>query len=282
MLVVNAVGIGIEYVLIFVCKLGMIGAAIGYASPFVLLCAIIIFFQKDKNAIFKITKKDIIPDWSKFGQVVVRGLPMFLTSLTAAIGMVYINNLRMAMGMGVAIGAAFGISQGYFKSGVSILTQGIFKGFAPLFSYNYGAGHYDRARAIYKMYLVRTFLIMAVIVVLLCIFARPLGLIFSGGDPEVAELTKTITIFYLGMFPLGILSRIVSSYYACIGNTIKGIIVGSSKDFWVFVVVAFVVSKIFTGSQFLIFGGISDLITGIIAILFAWYELRKIKRQEHL
>lgn len=280
MVVVTLLGIAGEYLLIFVLKVGIIGSAIGYSLPYVFLCAILICFQKDESVVFKVKKGDLIPDWSKVGKVIVRGCPFFFVSLTAAITIMYINNIRMNMGMGVAIGAAYGITQGYFKSGVSILTQGVFKGFAPLFAYNHGAGNIERAKDIFKMYLIRTFLIMLAIVGLLCVCSKSLGSVFSGNDEEIAGLTKMVTIMYLGMFPVGALCQIVSSYYMCLGKTFRSFLVGSSRQFWMMIPIAVVFAKCFGEENFFLFGGVSDALGGIMAILFAAYELNNLRKMQ--
>lgn len=277
MLAVCIIGVPVEYILVVYLKTGLMGAAIGYCLPFVLLCLIMVKFQRDANSVFKIKKSDIIPDWKKFREVLLRGCPFFFVSFSAAMTVIYINNVRADLGMSVVYGAAYGVCQGYFKTGVSILTQGVFKGFAPLFSYNYGAKLFDRSRKIFEMYLIRTFLIMLILVGTLCLFSKQLGMIFAGGDEEIAEMVRFVVIAFLGMYPIGVICQIVGSYYMCLGKVVRSFIIGSSRQFWIMIPVVMIMSKIASTKNFFFFGSISDALGGILAIVIALYELKKLK-----
>ena len=84
MIVATIIGIIGEYILVLKLNLGIPGACIGVSIPSFILCFTMVKFQKDKNSIFKIRKQDFVPDFKKFGKVIMRGLPFCLVSLSAA------------------------------------------------------------------------------------------------------------------------------------------------------------------------------------------------------
>lgn len=275
MIITVIIGIVGEYILVMVLDLGLTGACIGTSIFSLLLCLTLVKFQLDKNSVFKIRKSDLWPDWRKVGKTIMRGLPFCGVSLSASFTVTVINNVRLGMGMDVAHGAAYGVCQAYFKGWVSVLLQGVFKGFTPLFSYNYGAGLYDRCAHILKMYLVRTVLIMTGIIAVLLILAKPLGLILTSGDEEAAALIRLVAVGYIGMFSLGTACQVVGAYYMCMEKPLKSFLIGSSRQFWIMIPVCLIMSIVAPSPDvFFFFGMISDTLGGLLAIVLAIHIIK--------
>lgn len=281
MTVTVLIGVIGEYILVLKLNLGLAGASIGTSIFSTLLLLTMVKFQLDKNSVFKLRISDLWPDWGKVGRVVKRGLPFCLVSLSASFTVTFINNVRVGMNMDINNSAAYGVCQAYFKGWISVLLQGVFKGFTPLFSYNYGAGLYDRCAQILKMYLIRTILIMTGLIAVLLILAKPLGMVLTSGDEQTAGLIRIVAFGYIGMLSLGTACQVIGAYYMCLGKPIKSFLVGSSRQFWIMIPVCLIMSRIALSTEmFFFFGMISDILGGLLAILLGVRIIRDLRNKE--
>ena len=142
--------IGMELLLILVIPMGIMGAAIGTCVAMVVcvLIGISMFIPG------KLQLKFVKPTFSKtlFVQIYKNGIAPFLTNLSGRLFSVVMNAMLLRFG-GEAGVAVYGVIMA-LSGIVEQLLYGVVDSLQPVIGYNYGAGRFDRVKAIEKCILI--------------------------------------------------------------------------------------------------------------------------------
>lgn len=138
----NLFNIIFDYVFIFPCKLGMLGAALATGiSPVISMLILMIFFFRKKNT-FRLEKTKL--SLSVFGEIISLGLASFIAEFGFGLVMMLINKLFKSLGGDTAV-AAFAIVVNVFYV-INAIFNGISAGTQPIISFSYGQHDFTRDR----------------------------------------------------------------------------------------------------------------------------------------
>lgn len=194
-----------------------------------------------------------------FGKVVVNSMCTIYSPLTVgALGIS--NNLG---------GITTNPQNGFQEGGSAIISQSL------------GAGLPKRALEAFRCILIINMAIGAVLMSLTLIFLGSISRLFSGGDPQFQQMICSIyQMEALGSIPLGINAAVMALLYG-FGKTRISLIINFSRVF------IFRVPVLWGLQQFTDLGDISagivmavsNIATGVLAVIVGWITIRQIKKQ---
>lgn len=183
----NLFNIVFDYVFIFPCKLGMLGAALATGiSPVISILILTIFFLRKKNT-FRLEKTKL--SLRVFGEIISLGLASFIAEFGFGLVMMLINKLFKSLGGDTAV-AAFAIVVNVFYV-INAIFNGISSGTQPIISFAYGQNDFTRIRQVLKYALITIGATAAVLYVVLFFSADGIAAIFNTEKAE--DLQKLAT-----------------------------------------------------------------------------------------
>lgn len=195
MLLGNLFNIVFDYVFIFPCKLGMLGAALATGiSPIISILILSTFILRRRNN-FNLTKCK--PSIKIMGGIAMLGTPSFLSELASGIMMLIFNKLLWRISGNTAV-AAFGIiiNVAYV---VNAIMNGVAQGAQPIISFNYGNGNYKKIKKVLKYALITISVLTVLMYVVICAGAEGITKIFnSEGSQALQQMTPIgLRLFFL-------------------------------------------------------------------------------------
>lgn len=207
----NLFNIVFDYVFIFPCKLGMLGAALATGiSPVISMLILMIFFFRKKNT-FRLEKTKL--SLSVFGEIISLGLASFIAEFGFGLVMMLINKLFKSLGGDTAV-AAFAIVVNVFYV-INAIFNGISAGTQPIISFSYGQHDFTRIRQVLKYALITIGATAAVLYVALFFSADGIAAIFNTEKAEDLQKLATtgIKLYFISSLFSGF-NLLFSSYFS--------------------------------------------------------------------
>ncbi len=215
MLAGNLFNIVFDWVLVFPCKLGMLGAALATGiSPIISILILSFYFILKKNS-FRLVKCKI--SMRTICQFSALGIPSFLSELATGLMLIVFNDLLQDLGGNTAVAAfAIIINVAYV---VNAIINGVTQGAQPIISYNYGEGNYQKIRNTLKYALITISSLAIIMYIIVCASAEAITKIFnSKGSVELQNIT-----------PLGLRLFFIFSLFSSINILFAGYFSASNK-----------------------------------------------------
>lgn len=207
----NLFNIVFDYVFIFPCKLGMLGAALATGiSPVISMLILTIFFFRKKNT-FRLEKTKL--SLRVFGEIISLGLASFIAEFGFGLVMMLINKLFKSLGGDTAV-AAFAIVVNVFYV-INAILNGISLGTQPIISFSYGQHDFTRIRQVLKYALITIGATAAVLYVILFFSADGIAAIFNTEKAEDLQKLATtgIKLYFISSLFSGF-NLLFSSYFS--------------------------------------------------------------------
>lgn len=237
------INIILDPIFIFVCHLGMAGAAwatvIGQVVSFIIS---IIYLFRTKT--FKLKLKSFLPDFKLLLTTVKLGLSSFITQLTIVIISLVCNIMLAKYGSMSSYGAdipiaIIGIESKVFTVVINIVV-GIVLGCQPIIGYNIGAKNTDRVKKLYKyiflstltVALVFTILFEAVPDAIVGIFGKPKNIPNPNDYWDFGR--KTFRIF-LSLVTFTCLIKMSSIFFQAVGKPVFAVTTSLIRDIVCFI-----------------------------------------------
>lgn len=184
----NLFNILFDYVLVFPCNMGMLGAALATGfSPIASMLILSIFFLRKKNS-FRIEKTKI--SLNLYGGICSLGLASFISEFGFGIVMMLINKLFKSLGGDTAV-AAFAIIINVFYV-VNAIFNGVASGVQPMISFSCGENDHKKIRRVLKYALITVSGIAVVVYIVLFFGADGIVSIFNSAKQERLQQLATI------------------------------------------------------------------------------------------
>lgn len=207
----NLFNILFDYILVFPCNMGMLGAALATGfSPIVSMSILSIFFLRKKNS-FRIEKTKI--SVRTYGGICSLGLASFISEFGFGIVMMLINKLFKSLGGDTAV-AAFAIIINVFYV-VNAIFNGVASGTQPMISFSYGENDHKKIRQVLKYALITVAGIAVIVYIVLFFGADGIAKIFnSQGEERLQELaSQGIRLYFISSLFSGF-NLLFSGYFA--------------------------------------------------------------------
>lgn len=217
--------ITLNFILIKILKLGIVGAAlatgISYSSVFLVVVHPLIKKSSLINIfIGKFKKTIIIP-------VAYNGLSEAIASVTAAIS-AFLFNMAFIKFAGEDGVTAFS-SIGYVTQFGSLIIFGIGDGISSIISYNYGAKYMDRVKSIFNLAMKIALCVGTLTFICVFFFSENLVKIFVPSNYEVINIAVSGSKIYALAYLIIAITTLSSSYFTAIGYAKESVIIALSR-----------------------------------------------------
>lgn len=220
------INIALDPFLIFVCDMGIAGAALAttvsqYLSFFLLL----IMIRRGGNV--QIRFQNFKPSVYYFKEVIRGGIPSLFRQGLASIATICLNHAAGVYGDAAIAGMSIVSRIMMFANSALI---GFGQGFQPVCGFNYGAKKYSRVLEAFWFCVKCAFLFLAVAAVIVFIFSERLVTIFRKEDADVIAVGTAALRYSVVVFPLSSWIVMCNMMLQSIGKGLKASIVASARQ----------------------------------------------------
>ncbi|MEV6041628.1 MATE family efflux transporter [Nonomuraea sp. NPDC052116] len=209
------VQIALDPLLIFVCGLGVAGAALGTVGGQAVSAGMAVwFFFIQRGRPYRIRPADLRPHPATIGAVLAVGAPSFLAGFGATLLAALINTTLAATGAVVL--AAYAVCA-RLQTFVFTPQIGITQGIQPIVGYNAGRGLTGRVDRTLTLAMRATVIYGATTAALIALLARPLVGLFIGDQATTAVTVDALRIIAIGFVFAGI-PPLISAYFQSLGR----------------------------------------------------------------
>ncbi|MCC8174729.1 MAG: MATE family efflux transporter [Odoribacter sp.] len=269
----------LNYIFIFICDLGIRGAALGtIVAQFISLLGVIAHFSSRKSFIH--FQKGIL----KFKRNIAKnmlaiGLAPFLMNLCACLVVIIINNGLKEHGGDLAVGAYSIINRIVLL--FVMIVMGFNQGMQPIAGYNYGAQQMDRVIKVLK-YTLYCGVSVATIGFLICeLFPHQIIYLFTTDETLINTATHGIRIVLACFAPVGI-QLVASGFFQSIGMPKKAIFLSLTRQLLFLIPFLLILPCFFGINGVWMSIPIADAISVITAVTMLIYQIRKFKKDYEL
>ncbi len=272
--------IGLDPLFIFVCDMGVAGAAlatiISQVCSFVLLLA-----GSSKGGNIRIRFRNFHPTRYYLGEIVRGGFPSLCRQGLGSIAGIFLNH---------SAGTYAGAYGDAAIAGMSIVTRvtmfansaliGFGQGFQPVCGMNYGAGKYSRVREAFWFCVKGAAVFLIVVSVSGFLFAEPIVTLFRKDDIDVIRIGTLALRLQCIVFPFGAWIVMCNMMLQSIGKAVRASIVAAARQGLFFIPLIIILPRIFGLFGVQVCQTVSDVFSLLLSIPFGLSVLNEMKNAE--
>lgn len=282
------INIILDPIFIFICKWGMMGAAVATVIGQIVTAILAVWYLLHMKVI-KPSREDYRLNASVCGKTLILGITSFLSQISLVAAMAAINNMLRKYGaLDPIFGqeqfaqipmAVVGIVMKFFQIVISIVV-GMAAGCIPIVGFNMGAGQKARVKELFTRLLISEATVGAIAFILVEFFPRQLISIFGASNESVYYTDFAIKAFrtYLCMMILACINKACFIFLQAMGKAAESTALSMIREV-VFGVGFALLLPVFFGLDGVLYSmPVSDLLTFIVAVFLicgTYKELRE-------
>ena len=282
------INIILDPIFIFVCKWGMMGAAVATVLGQVVIAVLAIWYLQHMR-IIRPTRRDFALNGKLCGRMLTLGITSFLSQISLVAAMAAINNMLRKYGaLDVVFGqeqyaqipmAVVGIVMKFFQIVISIVV-GMAAGCIPIVGYNMGAEKKLRVRELFTRLLAAEALVGAVALILAEGFPHQLIATFGAKNESAYYTDFAVKAFrvYLCMMVLACVNKACFIFLQAVGKALSSPMLSMFREVVFGVGFALLLPKFFGLDGVLYSMPVSDVLTFVISLVIirkTYQELRE-------
>lgn len=282
------INIILDPIFIFVCKWGMMGAAVATVLGQVVTAVLAIWYLQHMR-IIRPTRRDFALNGKLCGRMLTLGITSFLSQISLVAAMAAINNMLRKYGaLDVVFGqeqyaqipmAVVGIVMKFFQIVISIVV-GMAAGCIPIVGYNMGAEKKLRVRELFTRLLAAEALVGAVALILAEGFPHQLIAVFGAKNESAYYTDFAVKAFrvYLCMMVLACVNKACFIFLQAVGKALSSTMLSMFREVVFGVGFALLLPKFFGLDGVLYSMPVSDVLTFVISLVIirkTYQELRE-------
>ena len=282
------INIILDPIFIFVCKWGMMGAAVATVLGQVVTAVLAIWYLQHMR-IIRPTRRDFALNGKLCGRMLTLGITSFLSQISLVAAMAAINNMLRKYGaLDVVFGqeqyaqipmAVVGIVMKFFQIVISSVV-GMAAGCIPIVGYNMGAEKKLRVRELFTRLLAAEALVGAVALILAEGFPHQLIAIFGAKNESAYYTDFAVKAFrvYLCMMVLACVNKACFIFLQAVGKALSSTMLSMFREVVFGVGFALLLPKFFGLDGVLYSMPVSDVLTFVISLVIirkTYQELRE-------
>lgn len=237
--------IGLDPFLIFVCDMGVAGAALATTISQTVSFALLLLMSR-RGGNIRIHLRNFSPKWYYFKEIFRGGFPSLCRQGLGSIAQICMNRAAGFYGgeFGDAAIAAMSIVNrvGMFANSALI---GFGQGFQPVCGMNYGGKKYDRVREAFFFCVKYAFVFLVIVSVVGFTFAEPVITFFRKNDANVIRIGTLALRLQCIVFPLNAWIVMCNMMLQSIGKAFKASIVAAARQGLFFLPFILILPQIF-------------------------------------
>lgn len=287
-----AVNIVLDPIFIFICRWGMMGAAVATVIGQVLTAVLSVWYLAHMK-IIRPQKGDYRLGGQVCGRTLALGITSFLSQISLVAAMAAINNMLRKYGaLDPIFGqeqyaqipmAVVGIVMKFFQIVISIVV-GMAAGCIPIVGFNMGAGKFSRVKSLFTRLLLAEAAVGAVALVLVEFFPRQLIGIFGAANESSYYTDFAIRAFrvYLCMMIFACIDKACFIFLQAMGKAVESTVLSMIREV-VFGVGFALLLPVWFGLDGVLYSmPVSDVLTFLVAAVLIAQTYRELNRKDTL
>lgn len=266
--------------LIFVCDMGIAGAALATAISQVVSFLLLLLMSR-RGGNIRIRFKNFCPNWYFMREIIRGGLPSLCRQGLGSLAQVFMNRAAGAWGgaYGDAAIAAMSVVNRISMFANSALI-GFGQGFQPVCGMNYGAKKYDRVREAFRFCVKYAAVFLVVVAALGFVFAEPLVAVFRREDPDVIRIGKLALRLQCLAFPLNAWMVMANMMMQAIGKAVRASITAAARQGLFFIPLIWILPRFFGLLGVQMCQACADVCSFLLTVPLGMSVLREMKVEE--
>lgn len=220
------INIALDPFLIFVCGMGVAGAALATTiSQYLSFCFLLLMVRRGGN--IRIHFRNFKPSLHFYQEIIRGGSPSLFRQGLASVATICLNHAAGVYGDAAIAGMSIVNRIMMFANSALI---GFGQGFQPVCGFNYGAGKYKRVLNAFWFCVRMSLVVLLGLAVLVYVFAPELVTVFRKDDPEVIAVGTAALRYTVIAFPLSSWMVMCNMMLQSIGKGLKASIVASARQ----------------------------------------------------
>lgn len=261
-----------DYIFIFPCNMGMLGAVLATGFSPVVGLTIMSPHWLGKKRGFHFRK--LVPDADSIRTNISLGFPSLLSQISAAIVMIVFNMLILGLEDNTGV-AAYGVIANISLVVLSFYT-GIAQGIQPLVSHSYGRKKTDGIRQFLRYAMISMVILSAVMYLILFVFADPIASAFnSEHNAKLQEIAITGLKLYFTSLVFAGFNIILSMYFTSVEKALPAQIISLLRGLILIIPIAFLFANLWDMTGVWMSFPATELVTALVgAVLYFIYKNR--------
>ena len=262
-----------DYIFIFPCNMGMLGAVLATGFSPVVGLTIMSPHWLGKKRGFHFRK--LVPDADSIRTNISLGFP---SQISAAIVMIVFNMLILGLEGNTGV-AAYGVIANISLVVLSFYT-GIAQGIQPLVSHSYGRKKTDGIRQFLRYAMISMVILSAVMYLILFVFADPIASAFnSEHNAKLQEIAITGLKLYFTSLVFAGFNIILSMYFTSVEKALPAQIISLLRGLILIIPIAFLFANLWDMTGVWMSFPATELVTAVVgAVLYFIYKNRLYSR----
>lgn len=264
----------LDFILIYVFKFGIRGAAVATViSQFINMIWVMYYFLKG-NSMLRIKRKNLTLEKRIIMSIFTIGMAPFAMQLAASVVNIIFNRSLGIYGGDLAIGA-MGIING-IATIVLMPIFGINQGSQPIIGFNYGAKQYLRVKETLKLAIIVATIIATVGDLTSHIFPYTLVSLFNKTDFKLTSISVNGIKIFMLMFPIVGFQIVSSNFFQAIGKAKISMFLALLRQVIVLIPMLFILPRIFGLNGVWMAAPVSDTASSILTAIFLMLEIKNL------
>ena len=261
-----------DYIFIFPCNMGMLGAVLATGFSPVVGLTIMSPHWLGKKRGFHFRK--LVPDADSIRTNISLGFPSLLSQISAAIVMIVFNMLILGLEGNTGV-AAYGVIANISLVVLSFYT-GIAQGIQPLVSHSSGRKKTDGIRQFLRYAMISMVILSAVMYLILFVFADPIASAFnSEHNAKLQEIAITGLKLYFTSLVFAGFNIILSMYFTSVEKALPAQIISLLRGLILIIPIAFLFANLWDMTGVWMSFPATELVTALVgAVLYFIYKNR--------
>ena len=275
----------LDALFVMVFHWGMAGAAIATVIGQVVSAIIVIRYLLHFQTV-PLLSGHFLPKATYIQRLIQIGMASFFNQVAMMAVQIVLNNSLTYYGglsiYGEAIplacaGIVIKVNQVFFS-----IVIGLAQGSQPVESFNYGVQKYGRVRKAFFLAAGAGVIISILSFLLFQVFPKQILALFGTGEPEYFEFGIRFFRIFLFFIWLDALQPITSTFFTSIGKPAKGIFLSLTRQILFFMPLLLILPHMIGIDGCIYCGPIADLMAAIVTIVMAFFEFRKMPKEERI
>lgn len=267
----------LDYILIKVFDMGMLGAAWASTASYLLCLIYIMWFFFSRNSELKINWSHLGFDPAILKEISSLGFVTLARQAVVSITYLLMNNILFDLGGEDSVTVYAIIGRMLMFALFPVL--GVTQGFLPIAGYNYGARQWERVRKSINTAILYASLLGVLVFAAIMIFARDIAGVFTTNETIIAETPNAMRLVFAAT-PIIALQLIGSAYFQAIGKAVPALLLTLSRQGFFFIPLVLILPHYYGEIGVWIAFPLADVLSTIVTGFFLNREIRlKLKPQ---
>lgn len=268
----------LDYILINIMDLGMMGAAWATTASYMCCFAYVVWFFLSNNSELKISLSHLGFNWNILKETTSLGFVTLARQAVVSITYLLMNNILFDIGGEDSVTVYAIIGRMLMFALFPVL--GVTQGFLPIAGYNYGAENFARVKKSINTAILYATLLGILVFAGIMTFAEEIVSVFTD-NPAVLSDTPQAMRWVFAAVPIIALQLIGSAYFQAIGKAIPALLLTLSRQGFFFIPLVLLLPNYFGEIGVWISFPIADFLSTVVTGLFLNKEIRnKLKPAE--